>query len=314
MKGNLLRWCLAVLMLLGMALFLSSPAVAEVAPLPLDIKVHGSPAQPKGWISDREYKDESLHVELFEKDRKPKSSGSKITCHWAVIEIADPSQLRTTFSKESYDDITLEAPTIMAKRVGAVVACNSDFVKYSYNVGYVVRQGEFYRDALDGLRDVLIIDENGDFDAVFHATSETMALKQQEMEAAGHQIINAFSFGPVLVKDGQALELNLNEGFERKQVEGHLPTQRIAIAQLGPLQYAIIEVDGGVVNGSDMNGMNLNEFAAYITILFPECKLAYNLDGGGSTALMLNGKSVHNTPGRRGVSDIIYFASAVAED
>ena len=317
MKGNILRWCLAVLFVLAMALFLSSPAVAEVTPLGLDMKVHGVPPKESGWLSDKEYQDESIHVTVEAAKRKPKSSESAVTCRWVVIEIADPSQLRTTLSNESYDDITQERPWEMARRVNAVVACNSDFIKYSYNVGYVIRQGVFYRDALDGERDVLIIDSNGDFDAVLKATSEAMAAKKQEIENSGRQIVNAFSFGPVLVRDGQAMPMPQKKADMNKfqsRIEATLPTQRIAIAQLDTLKYAIIEVDGGVVNGSGMNGMNLREFADYIVGLFPECKLAYNLDGGGSTHLMMRGKPIHSTPGSRTISDLIYFASAASED
>ena len=51
--------------------------------------------------------------------------------------------------------------------------------------------------------------------------------------------------------------------------------------------------------------------AAYIQIVFPECKVAYNLDGGGSTNLMLNGRRVHKTRNSRSISGLIYFASAV---
>ena len=302
MKGNILRWCLAVLFVLAMALFLSSPAVAEVTPLGLDMKVHGVPPKESGWLSDKEYRDESIHVTVEAAKRKPKSSESAVTCRWVVIEIADPSQLRTTLSNESYDDITQERPWEMARRVNAVVACNSDFIKYSYNVGYVIRQGVFYRDALD---------------AVLKATSEAMAAKKQEIESSGRQIVNAFSFGPVLVMDGQALPMPEKKADMNKfqsRIESTLPTQRIAIAQLDTLKYAIIEVDGGVVNGSGMNGMNLREFASYIVGLFPECKLAYNLDGGGSTHLMMRGKPIHSTPGSRTISDLIYFASAASED
>ena len=216
-------------------------------------------------------------------------------------------------SNESYDDVTLERPWEMAQRVNAVVACNSDFIKFSYNVGFVVRQGVFYRDALDGNRDVLIIDNNGDFEAVQKATSEDMAAKRQEIENDGRQIVNAFCFGPVLVRNGEAQELALNK-FEKDQVEGHLPTQRIAICQLDTLKYAIVEVDGGVVDGSGMNGMNLKELTKFILLLFPDCKLAYNLDGGGSAHLMLRGKPVHRTPGSRHISDLIYFASAASEE
>ena len=92
------------------------------------------------------------------------------------------------------------------------------------------------------------------------------------------------------------------------KLEGHLATQRMAIAQLGDLEYGIIEIDGG--NGK---GMRLIDVAEFIVEVFPECRIAYNLDGGGSTHLIINGKHVHQTPSSRFISDLIYFASIAPE-
>lgn len=305
MKANLIRWIIAAVMLAAMALLVSSPALAEVQPLPLDIKEHGFTPLKSGWSSNNlEYKDESIEVHYGSGSRKAKSSAGKVTCRWVTIQIADPTQLRTTMSNESYDDPSLARAGAMAKSMEAVVACNGDFMKYSYDFGYVVRQGVFYRDALDGCRDILIVDDRGDFDYVLQATSAQMAEKIAQIEADGHQIINTFSFGPVLVLDGQVMEPHSNMCVDI------MATQRIAIAQLGDLSYAIIEIDGG-----DGNGMNIRELSEYIVKIFPDCKIAYNLDGGGSTHLIVNGKKIHQTPNARPLSDIIYFASAqVPED
>ena len=54
-------------------------------------------------------------------------------------------------------------------------------------------------------------------------------------------------------------------------------------------------------------GMSFSELAATFESL--GCKTAYNLDGGGSTTMWLNGK-LANEPameGLRNISDIIYF-------
>ena len=53
--------------------------------------------------------------------------------------------------------------------------------------------------------------------------------------------------------------------------------------------------------------------ADYIAFLFPECVMAYNLDGGGSTNVVLKGERIHTTPGHRQISDILYFATAIPE-
>lgn len=294
---------LIALLLLAASLTAFLPAMADVEPIPLDIGFHGRPPKKEGWISDSEYRDESIHVVMESAPRKPKSSNSQIVCRWMHITIADPSQLRTAMSNDSYDDPTLARSVSMAKSVDAVVAFNGDFFKYNYNKGYVLRQGVFYRDALDGTRDVLIIDDKGDFSYVRKATSELMQDKNAELEAAGRRAINAFCFGPLLVANGEIQDTTA------KEMESNIPTQRIALCQLGELEYAVMEIDGG--NGA---GMNLKELATYIMIVFPECKTAYNLDGGGSTHLILNGKLVHKTANSRAISDIIYFASAAAED
>ena len=305
-NANRIRWIIAVLMLLALPLFISSPAGAEVRPLGMDMTVHGNEMKPEGWLSKEEYQDESIHIMVNAKPRKPKSSADRTTCRWVTIEIADPSQLRTTMSNETYGDQTLARSVAMAKSVNAVVAMNADFIKYTYDFGYVIRQGVFYRDMLDSQkypRDVLVIDDNGDFSVVPKASSADMTAYLARMESEGRTAVNTFTFGPALVIDGEMQDVSKNP-----EHEAILATQRICICQLDHLKYAIVEIDGG--NGV---GMNLQELARYVMELFPECRYAYNLDGGGSAHLVVNGKLIHQTANSRAISDLIYFASAAGE-
>ena len=48
MKGNVARWCIAAVMLLFLCVVLSSPGIAEIEPIPLDLKVKGRPLQADG--------------------------------------------------------------------------------------------------------------------------------------------------------------------------------------------------------------------------------------------------------------------------
>ncbi len=301
---NTLRWIGAVVLALMMSLLLSSPSQADVVPLDLDMNVFGRPMKKDGWISDTEYLDESIHAVVYSKPRKPKSSSKKVTCRWVVIEIATPSQLRTLFSGGSYESRQLERSNKLVARTNAVVAMNADFAKYTYDFGYIVRQGVFCRDALDQQkvpRDVLAIDNEGDLHVVKDASSADMTAFLESLESQGRTAVNTFTFGPGLIIDGEVQQIDLNGEHEAK-----LATQRICLCQLGPLKYAIVEVDGG--NGT---GINLQELANFIPEILPECQVAYNLDGGGSTHLYVNGKMIHRTPnGGRQISDIIYFASA----
>ena len=288
-----------------MALSAAVPAGAEVQPLDIDHLTHGFPVRGDGWISDQEYQDESIHVVIRSKSRKPKSSREKTVCRWITISVADPSQLRTAMSMDSYDDPGTTSAKNLANYVNAVVALNGDYFKYNYDKGYVLRQGVLYRDQLDGEWDSLIIDDRGDFHDVPEATSESMAEALSALEAEGRKAVNVFTFGPVLVKDGKIVREDSE--YPKEMHYPTLATQRIALLQLGELEYAVVEIDSDGGNGT---GMNLGELARFILELFPDCKMAYNLDGGGSTHLIVNGKQIHKTVSGRAVCDIIYFASA----
>ena len=57
--------------------------------------------------------------------------------------------------------------------------------------------------------------------------------------------------------------------------------------------------------------MKGNEMVEYILDHFPECRFAYNLDGGNCSKLIWNGKAINQAKGgARQVSGLIYFASA----
>ena len=306
MAGRVARWVLTVLMLAAIALVVSSPAaLGETHKLDLDMNVYGDPMQKDGWISKNEYQDESIHVLMKSASRKSKSSAAKTTVRYVTIEIADASQLRTYFSDGSYDSRKQERSNVMTKRTNAVVAMNADFAKYTYDFGYIIRQGVFYRDAL-GMqkypRDVLVIDNEGDFHIIPNANSEDMQAFLTELEGAGLTAVNSFTFGPALIRDGEV------QTIPKGEHESIMATARICLCQLDHLRYAIVVVDGG--NGV---GINLQELANYIPEILPDCKVAYNLDGGGSAHLLMNGKMANKTANSRPISDIIYFASAAGE-
>lgn len=164
----------------------------------------------------------------------------------------------------------------------------------------------FYRDALSqqkALRDVLVIDSEGDFSVVRDATTEGMTSFLSRLEQQGRTAVNTFTFGPALVLDGVVQEIN-----RKGEHAPNMATQRVCICQLDHLKYAVVEIDGG-----NSVGMNMQELANYVGELFPDCKVAYNLDGGGSTHVLVNGKLIHQTANSRAISDIIYFASAAVD-
>lgn len=296
----------------ALALLFICSAAAEIKPIPMDMLEHGTPPQEAGWIvPNREYQDESIHMVLEErKNYKAKSSSGPTTIHWAVIEIKDPSQLRAVLSNDSYENRTSAEAPEMVKYLNPVVAFNDDYVKMNNYKGYVLRQGVLYNDNLDEWgedlkQDVLIIDDRGDFNVVQKAVSADVQAFIGNLEAGGSKAVNVFTFGPTLILNGEVQEIVGSDSTHAVNISA----ARTAFCQLDTLKYAVFAVDG--VTGT---GMNCQELANFIHQQFPECKVAYNLDGGGSSRLFIGQKKVNKAKGRREIHGMIYFASAVSED
>ena len=272
-----------------MLLVCSLPAVAEeVATLPIDF-TPGKEVDQACYISETEYLDPTLHVVI--------ESGRKDNCdYWvARVTIAHASQLRTAAAATFEVDYSVKG-VYLAKRQNAVLAIDGDYFSY-YPYGIVLRQGVLYRDKLRKERDVLAIDEDGDFQ-IF------LVPDKGEVPAVynGKKIINAFHFGPALVIDGEVGTLDASYWLAPE-----LKRQRMCIAQTGPLEYMAL-CCAGPLRGSE--GMDLMQFAQLAKEL--GAVTAYNLDGGDSTMMIFNGEKINDklNENSRAISDIIYFASA----
>ena len=115
-----------------------------------------------------------------------------------------------------------------------------------------------------------------------------------------------FSFGPTLVLNG---ERNVSETDE-VAVFSTLGNQRCSIGFVDDLHYVFAVCDGRL---SDSWGMCLYQMADFM--ISKGCKIAYNLDGGGSATMYFNGKLINrpNTNGakdigEREISDCVYIA------
>ena len=307
MKASLIRSLLALVMILALALLISSPALAEVTPLPLDQTVPGIPAQEDCWIDEVNYQDDSITVTTEYRTVTPERRKKEIPSVVVRVKIADPTQIRTAMSYDRYDKTAYVKATLMSKAKNAIAACNGDFFKYHEQIGYVVRQGVEYRFHLIGSRDVLMIDDLGNFHGVYAATDEAVAARVAELKAEGRTIINSFTLGPILVDHGEVADINTDHW----EFSLNDSMQRVAIVQTGELEYAMVEVDG---NADGSYGMTIVEFARYIESIFPDAIMAYNLDGGGSSNVIVGDERIHANPDRRDICDIIYFASADGED
>ena len=257
------------------------------------------------------YEDPSISVRCEYATLLPACKAKKIQSSITYIRVANASQIRSAMSYDKAKGGGMVEANVMAKQKNAVAAVNGDLFKYGNNKAYyAIRQGEFYRSRLTGSRDVLLIDGEGNFSAVLAATEEEV---DAAVKARGEAdaVINTFTVGPVLVENGVARDISASSVAKSGEYQWKYAQQRVAVVQLDTLEYAIVEAYGRT---EGTHGLTIQEFADYIAYLFPECRLAYNLDGGGSTNVVLKGERIEKTPGHRKITDILYFASAWQEE
>ncbi len=212
----------------------------------------------------------------------------------ADVTVSDASDLKTALANNTYGRNITDTTSDMAANNNAVLAINGDYYGARQS-GYVIRNGKLYRDT-SGNRDALVIQKNGEFK--FVSESETSASELLQDGA-----LQAFSFGPVLLNNG---EISVGENDEVGMAMASNP--RTAIGYLGNNHYVFVVSDGRT---SESAGLSLYELASFMKKL--GVKDAYNLDGGGSSTMVFKGEIINNptTSGRSGeeraVSDIVYI-------
>jgi len=219
----------------------------------------------------------------------------------ARINIAHPSQLRTaTAGKPGSSKVALISS--MAKKYNAVLAINANYYSNDpVKTSFEYRMGEKIRNKLNSKKDLLIIDENADFNLFIRADEEEV----QAFLDQGHEIINAFTFGPALVKDGEMQTIDRDYGYNP-----HGREPRMAIGQMSKLSYVIVLAEGRKKNSQGVTQQELAQF-----MLDLGCEQAFNLDGGNSATMVFNGKYYQRKTkaNERAQSDMIYFASLMGD-
>jgi len=284
------------LLILVFCLMFALPVLAEEYSLPLDFS-GGYVPNPQGFTKNS-YEDASLSVKMERRD----IDGVRYDIAW--IKVASPTQLRTAIAGAP-NEVVAEKPGRMARKVNAVVAINGDFYTQRKD-GLIYRQGQAFRYVLNPEKDILVIDDLGDLHVFLgneNQTTELLAFLQ-----SGRTIVNAFTFGPAIVKDGVALPIP--ETYLTR-FDSNVRAPRTVIAQIGPLEYVFVEAEGRVSHSKGVTTDQMGEFMVTLGV-----QTAYCLDGGNSSIMLFNGKyyDANYAESEREQSDIIYVCSAVPNE
>lgn len=242
------------------------------------------------------YETDTLKIEL--ERRCHAFNNTELRFFVANVYTTRADQLQTAFAGEKYSKNNAEATSDIAARHNAVLAINGDYYNYKDKIGLVIRNGELYRDE-PGSRDHLFVYSDGSFSGLTKA--EYKAGLGEEYIANGVQ--QSFTFGPLLVRDGEIVPLPEKYIISTKD---SIREPRTAIGWVDENHYVVVVADGRREGWSDL-GMTLQELQE--VFMEQGCQVAYNLDGGGSATLIINGERINKTSGsrERNVSDIVYF-------
>lgn len=261
-----------------------------VRALPIDFSP-GRPVNPAGY-TETGYHDPSIQVEL------EVSEENGIKWWIAYVKLVHASQFRTA-TAGSPQSSRVALISSMAEKNNAVIACSANYMANDPDkTSFEYRMGERIRSKFNPIKDTLLIDENGDF---FIISGSDKDAQLNAFNEAGHTIINAFTFGPALVKNDELQAIPEKYGYNP-----HRPEPRLALGQIGPLEYVIVHAEGRTDNSA---GATVSELAEYMFNL--GCTQAFNFDGGNSATIVYNGGYFQDRSksNERAQSDMIYFAS-----
>jgi exopolysaccharide biosynthesis protein len=237
----------------------------------------------------KSYKDEKIQIELY------KIRQFETDIYIADIHLASAEYLRTAFAQGKYGRNIRARTSETAAENKAILAINGDYYG-ARDQGFVLRNGLLYRDTArsSGNDDALLINRDGSF-----AIINERKISVQSLAADAWQIL---TFGPALLNQGLIPDNLVNSVPIAK-----LPNPRAALGQVAPFHYLFIVADGRT---SKSRGLTLPQLAQMFLDL--DCRVAYNLDGGGSATMWFSGQLINkpadgNTTSERKVSDIVYI-------
>lgn len=217
------------------------------------------------------------------------------------VKIAHPSQFRRFLAGGEFGSDKQHLTTEMSASVNAVMASSGDFYTYC-KVGAVVYEGQLRRFEGEEV-DTCFINDEGDL--LFAYRGQLKSEEEAKKFIEDNNVRFSLVFGPVLLDNG---EIKVPRTYSRGQVEGTY--SRAAICQWDKLHYLVVNTSQ---EQSYFNRHKTRFFTEFIQKL--GCKTAYALDGGQTTAIVMNDELVtlpdYGT--QRRISDIIYFATALPD-
>lgn len=247
------------------------------------------PAESSGsyFLDDTHYQDENISISLSQQ----RVYDTEV--YIADIKLSSAQYLKSAFAFDTYGKNITAVTSEIAAAHNAVFAINGDYYGIRES-GFVLRNGIVYRDTPN--EEVLCLYADGNMEVI-----DPYTVSAEEL--AERRAWQAFSFGPALVNNG-AVAVDVNSEVKLSKTSN----PRTAIGMIEPLHYVCVVSDGRT---DESKGLSLYQLAEFMKGL--GTVTAYNLDGGGSSSMVFNGRIINKPTSNgkriaeRSISDIVYI-------
>ncbi len=241
-------------------------------------------------ITENSYIDDNIMINITQ------SRIYDTECYIADVQLSSAEYLKTAFAKGKFGHNVIQYTSEIAKSANAIFAVNGDYYGIRSG-GYVIRNGILYQEKrFSNSQEDLVVYPDGSFKII----KEKDVTAQELYDEGAWQV---FTFGPALVENGEP-SVDKND-----EVYAHsVSNPRTAIGIIDDLHYVFIVSDGRT---NESAGLSLFQLAGIMIDL--GVKTGYNLDGGGSSTMIFNGRIVNKPTSHgdvikeRGISDIVYI-------
>ena len=148
------------------------------------------------------YEDDNIKIEI----KEYYENSSKI--YVSDVKVKDITYLKTAFAKNTYGKNITDKTSSIAKSLNAILAINGDYYGVQTS-GYVLKNGQIYRNTARKNQEDLVIYEDGSFKIINESEESLENLKKNGAK-------EILSFGPALIKSGEIIQLLM----ETKLVKG----------------------------------------------------------------------------------------------
>lgn len=246
-------------------------------------------------LTENSYKSPNVSITITTHTKG--EGNAKKTYHVADIYVASLDNFVTYTANNELRYFSTQDVMEMHEITDAILSISGDFMTYQKE-GFLIRNGEIYSDVTNAAS-ICVLFPDGTIEAYDGKTYKVDEIKSRNP-------LQVWTFGPVLLDENGQVRDKYKMSSSVSQTN-----PRSALGYYEPGHYCFVTVDGRQPGYSA--GMKIPELAEVFVEL--GCKVAYNLDGGGSAVMIFNEDrySKQSNGGDRKIGDILLIRETPAE-